>query len=156
MSAEVETILVVPVFSPLANLAFLLRREVFVLEQNVPAAEEFDARDLGATHLVTLREGDVVATLRILWHGDSAQISRFVVRKALRSLGLGKRLLHEAMLLIEQRGVRKVFLDAQLDKVPFYERFAFQADGDTFLDGGIVHTRMTHYGGTSPSNPMRS
>jgi predicted GNAT family N-acyltransferase len=77
-----ETILMVPVYSDLANLGFALRREVFILEQGVPAKEEFDTKDLGATHFVLIEDGDVVATLRIIWHEDSAQISRVVVRKS--------------------------------------------------------------------------
>ncbi|MBB3913006.1 putative GNAT family N-acyltransferase [Rhizobium fabae] len=51
----VETaILSVPVFSTLCNEAFRLRRAVFVHEQKVPEAEEFDSDDLTAHHIVAV------------------------------------------------------------------------------------------------------
>ena len=64
MQADV-TFLTVPVFSTLCNAAFALRREVFVIEQQIPESEEFDADDLTATHLVAIAAGNVVGTLRI-------------------------------------------------------------------------------------------
>src|SRR5690606_6903037 len=51
------TLLAVPVFSPLCNLGFALRREVFVVEQQVPEELEHDADDLTATHLVGVMDG---------------------------------------------------------------------------------------------------
>ena len=59
-------LLFVPVFSPLGNLAFALRREVFVIEQQIAEAEEFDAHDLTARHLVAVKDGQVVGTLRLI------------------------------------------------------------------------------------------
>ena len=51
----VETaILSVPVFSTLYNEAFRVRRAVFVHEQKVPEAEEFDSDDLTAHHIVAV------------------------------------------------------------------------------------------------------
>src|SRR5690606_22056256 len=40
------TLMVVPAFSPVCNLGFALRREVFILEQGVPEDIEHDADDL--------------------------------------------------------------------------------------------------------------
>ena len=60
-------VLAVPPFSHLGNLGLALRRQVFVLEQQVPAKDEFDVYDLTATHLVSVLDGDVVGALRILF-----------------------------------------------------------------------------------------
>jgi predicted GNAT family N-acyltransferase len=140
-----ETILMVPVYSDLANLGFALRREVFIVEHGVPAEEEFDTKDLGATHFVLIEDGDVVATLRITWHEDSAQISRFVVRKSFRSKGIGSRIFQAGINAINEAGEAKIFLEAQVDKIAFYEKFGFQAYGDEFLDGGIPHNKMRNF-----------
>ena len=40
-------------------------------------------------------------------------------------------------------GTHTVTLDAQLYVIPFYEALGFTAEGDTFLDAGIKHRRMT-------------
>jgi predicted GNAT family N-acyltransferase len=75
------TILAVPVFSPLCNLAFALRRAVFIEEQRV-ADDEFDAHDLTATHFVAILEGAVVGTLRLIEMPDHIKIGR-VARNSL-------------------------------------------------------------------------
>lgn len=60
-------ILSVPVFSTLCNETFRLRRAIFVDEQKVPEAEEFDADDLNAHHLVAVTAGEVSGTLRVIY-----------------------------------------------------------------------------------------
>lgn len=65
------TILSVPVFSMLCNEAFRLRRAVFVHEQKVPEAEEFDADDLSA-----LTAGEVSGTLRVIYAEEHVKIGR--------------------------------------------------------------------------------
>lgn len=140
-----ETILVVPVYSQLANLAFALRREVFMLEQGVSHADEYDDHDRHCTHLVTVRDGEVVATLRILWLPAYAKIGRFAVRRALRGQGIGSRLFEHALTLIRQHGGERIGLEAQLDRIAFYERYGFHAYGEDYLDAGIMHRRMKNY-----------
>lgn len=79
----------------LGNAGFNLRREVFIREQNVPHNEEFDADDLTATHLV--------------------------VRQNYRGEGIARSLMTAAMDLA--RGDSRFQLDAQVDKIGFYEKF---------------------------------
>jgi len=145
ISCSAETILVVPVYSQLANLAFQLRREVFMLEQGVSHADEYDDRDKDATHVVTVREGEVVGVLRVVWMQDYAKIGRFAVRKSLRNTGVGTRLFERTLTLIREQGCQQIALEAQIDRIAFYERFGFHAYGDEYLDAGIVHKRMKNY-----------
>lgn len=140
-----ETILVVPVYSQLANLAFGLRREVFMLEQGVSHADEYDDQDRHCTHLVTVVEGEVVATLRIQRLPDYAKIGRFAVRKTLRRQGIGSRLFAAALALIRDSGCERVGLEAQIERIAFYERFGFHAYGEDYLDAGILHRRMKNF-----------
>ena len=140
-----ETILVVPVYSQLANLAFALRREVFMLEQGVSHADEYDDQDRHCTHLVSLVQGEVVGTLRIQWLPEYAKIGRFAVRKALRQLGVGSRLFAAALERIRGSGCEHIGLEAQIDRIAFYERFGFHAYGEDYLDAGILHRRMKNF-----------
>jgi predicted GNAT family N-acyltransferase len=140
-----EIILVVPVYSQLANLAFALRREVFMREQGVSHADEYDDKDKDATHVVTVQEGEVVATLRILWLPEHAKIGRFAVRQSLRNQGVGSRLFAATLELIRQNGGEHIGLEAQVDRIAFYERFGFHAYGEEYLDAGILHRRMKNY-----------
>jgi len=140
-----ETILQVPVYSQLGNLAFALRREVFMLEQGVSHADEYDDRDKDCSHFVTVQNGDVVATLRILWLPEHAKIGRFAVRSALRKKGVGSRLFQASLNAIRDCGCERIALEAQIDRIAFYERFGFHAYGGEYLDAGIVHRRMKNY-----------
>ena len=140
-----ETVLVVPIYSQLANLAFALRREVFMLEQGVSHADEYDDKDKDCTHVVTVRDGELVATLRILWQPEYAKIGRFAVRKSLRNQGVGSRLFTATLELIGKNSCERIGLEAQVDRVAFYERFGFSAYGDEYLDAGIMHKRMKNF-----------
>jgi len=122
-----------------------LRREVFMAEQGVSLADEFDGKDPDATHIVTVQNDQVVGVLRILWLPEHAKIGRFAVRKALRNDGIGSRLFQTALSFIERRGVEQVMLEAQLASIGFYENFGFEAYGDEYLDAGIVHRAMKNY-----------
>jgi predicted GNAT family N-acyltransferase len=139
------TLLEVPVFSTLCNAAFALRREVFVLEQKVPADEEFDAADLAARHLVAIAEGNVVGTLRIIAEPEHIKIGRVVVRHDWRGHGIARLMMERAMALGRIDGQKRFYLTAQADKLGFYERLGFVAFGEEFDDGGMPHRAMKTY-----------
>lgn len=140
------TLLTVPPFSALCNLAFALRREVFVIEQNIPEEEELDAYDLTATHLVAIAGGNVVGTLRLIAGTEHTKIGRVVVAKAWRGRGVAARMMRHAMAVARAAGATRFYLAAQADKTAFYERFGFAAYGEPFDDGsGILHLSMKTY-----------
>ncbi len=140
------TLLTVPVFSTLCNAAFALRREVFVIEQAIPEAEEFDADDLTATHLVAIVAGNVVGTLRIITRPEHAKLGRVVVSRLWRGKGISTRLLEHAMALARANGETRFYLTAQHDKLAVYEKLGFVAFGTPFDDGsGILHLEMKTY-----------
>lgn len=146
MQHQEITLLTVPVFSTLANAAFALRREVFVIEQQIPEAEEFDADDLTATHLVAIAAGNVVGTLRIIWNTEHVKLGRVVVARSWRGKGISKQLLQHAMQLARERGESRFYLTAQHDKLGVYQGLGFAAFGEPFDDGsGILHLAMKTY-----------
>lgn len=121
-----------------------VRRAVFVEEQGVPEALEWDGEDETALHgLATTTEGEPIGTARLIAQGPLAQIGRMAVLKPWRGRGVGTALLERMLKEAQARGHRGVFLNAQTTALPFYERFGFQREGDEFLDAGIPHYRMT-------------
>lgn len=122
-----------------------LRRAVFMDEQGVSEADEFDGKDPAATHVITVQDSAVVGVLRILWLPEHAKIGRFAVRHDVRNEGIGSRLFHSALSFIERKGVERVMLEAQIDRVGFYENFGFEAYGEEYLDAGILHRAMKNY-----------
>jgi predicted GNAT family N-acyltransferase len=146
MQSDDITLLTVPVFSTLCNAAFALRREVFVIEQQIPEAEEFDADDLTATHLVAIIGGNVVGTLRIIWTPEHVKLGRVVVAQSWRGHGISKKLLRHAMELARAKGETRFYLTAQHDKLGVYQGLGFVEFGAPFDDGsGILHLAMKTY-----------
>jgi predicted GNAT family N-acyltransferase len=138
----VERITQVENGSPLLAAAFDLRREVFVLEQGVPAELEIDEYDQDATHLVAMVDGTVVGTLRILQHQGLAKIGRVAVRAAARGTGIGARLMERAAAIARERGHREIVLHAQVPVAGFYRRLGYVEEGEPFEEAGIPHVAM--------------
>lgn len=123
--------------------AFSIRERVFVAEQQVPLAAEFDDHDNSATHLLALADGAPVGTLR--WRqvaAGTAKIERVAVRKAYRGRRIGEALLHACLTQIRATGLREIILHAQVQAQPFYARLGFRPEGGTFLEDGIEHIAM--------------
>ncbi len=110
------------------------------MEQGVPEALEWDGLDDQALHLLAEDdEGNAIATARMLADGH---IGRVAVILSWRSHGVGKAMLRYLLEIAHQRGYRRVFLDAQVDAIDFYQQLGFTAKGETFMDAGIPHRHM--------------
>ena len=136
------TVLAVPVFSTLCNEGFRLRREVFIVEQNVPADMEFDADDLTAFHFVAVVSGEVCGTLRVIYAEDCVKIGRVAVTSPWRGKGVASAMIRHAMDVHRTARENRFCLSAQSDKTAMYERFGFKTFGDEFFEVGIPHYEM--------------
>ena len=132
-------------WAELGTQARALRTEVFVDEQKIPAALEWDAADEGAVHAVAFnRLGIAVATGRLLNHAPRvARIGRMASVQALRGGGVGRSVLDALINATAQRGDHTVLLHAQVAAVSFYRRAGFVEHGPEFDDAGIAHVEMT-------------
>lgn len=139
------TVLPVPVFSTLCNEGFRLRREVFIVEQNVPGDMEFDADDLTAFHFVAILSGEVCGTLRVIYAEDFVRIGRVVVSLAWRSKGVASAMIRHAMETHRDARDNRFCLSAQSDKTAMYERFGFKTIGEEFFEVGIPHYEMRNF-----------
>ncbi|MCW2604927.1 MAG: hypothetical protein JWN61_3062 [Pseudonocardiales bacterium] len=122
-----------------------LRSEVFVVEQEC-AYVDIDGRDLEerAVQLWIARDGQILATLRLLWDGPrAARIGRVATATSARSAGLAARLMERALKLAEADRAETVVLDAQARLEPWYARFGFVRSGPNFLEDNIDHVPMT-------------
>jgi len=124
--------------------AQVLRREVFVQEQRIPAELEHDLADETALHAVARnRLGRPVATGRLLAAAPGiAKLGRMAVCQALRGSGVGRSVLQALVQAAQQRGDRELTLYAQASAVGFYLREGFGATGPKFDEAGIPHQTM--------------
>ena len=122
--------------------AKIIRFEVFVEEQKVPAELEMDHMDAVCVHAVAYdAAGTPVGTGRLLPDGH---IGRMAVRKGARGSGVGGALLQALMAQAKARGDKQVMLSSQTHAAPFYERHGFKIEGDEFFEAGIAHINMTY------------
>lgn len=131
-------------WSLLGSAAAALRREVFIAEQGVPEADEWDEADGASLHAIARnRLGDVVATARLLPAVDGqSRIGRMAVIQALRGAGFGHQLLSTLLQAARDRGDRCVLIHAQTAVQSFYLRAGFVAEGSPFVEAGIEHVVM--------------
>lgn len=120
-----------------------LRREVFVVEQNVPEELEWDEFDPGAIHFACEdKKGQIIATARLIASGAGATIGRLCVAQTHRHQKIATRLMDEILTCCREMEVQSIELHAQLYLQAFYERCGFTAQGEVYLEAGIPHITM--------------
>lgn len=116
-----------------------IRRRVFIDEQGVPRAIEWDGRDAQALHVIAEHREQAIGCGRLL---EDGRIGRLAVLKDWRAQGVGGQLLTRLIGLAQERGDLAVYLHAQADTVDFYMRAGFSARGEPFDEAGIAHLAM--------------
>lgn len=124
--------------------AFAIRRRVFVEEQGIAAALEFDDLDVAARHLLATVDGEPAGTLRIrlLAGGRIAKIERVAVLPEQRRRRVGWALMGAALDLARGRGAGEAKVHAQTVVQGFYASLGFVAVGAEFEEDGIAHVAM--------------
>jgi predicted GNAT family N-acyltransferase len=124
--------------------ALAIRRAVFVHEQGVTETLEIDGRDGDARHLLALRAGEPLGTLRLRWldGGRVAKIERVAVLPRGRGAGVGHALMDRALALADAAGAEEARLHAQTVARAFYVKLGFVAVGRASDEDGIPHVAM--------------
>lgn len=118
-----------------------VRRAVFIVEQRVPESEEWDDDDPVSVHVLATLNREPVGTGRL---NPAGKIGRIAVLAGMRDRGIGSAILRLLLREAHHRGLREPYLHAQLQAVPFYEKFGFRREGEVFDEAGIPHVRMKH------------
>lgn len=125
-----------------------LRSEVFVLEQQC-LYQDMDGLDRECHHLLIYQnsggeDSALIAYARLIAAGKSfpeCSIGRIVTRH--HGMGHGKLLMEEALQWMHKLfGPTDIRIGAQTYAIPFYEKFGFVAEGDTYDEDGIEHIEM--------------
>jgi predicted GNAT family N-acyltransferase len=122
-----------------------LRRRVFVEEQGVAPAEEWDAHDEaggGALHFVARAGERTLGCARLRPVDGAAKIERVAVLRESRTLGVGRALMEAAETAAWRRGAPLLRIHAQSAVIPFYERLGWRASGPEFREADIPHRKM--------------
>jgi len=122
-----------------------IRTAVFIEEQQIPAALEWDDADRVCIHAVAFnRLGRPLATGRLLQHAPGVgRIGRMASVQVMRGSGVGRQVLDALMKSARARGDSEVTLSAQTSASAFYARAGFVPRGAVFEEAGIAHIEMT-------------
>ena len=126
-----------------------LRVDVFVVEQACPYPE-LDGRDLepDTVHVWYERDGEVLATIRVLDDGAEKVIGRVATAVEARGQGLAAALVRRG---IELCAGAPIHLGAQAYLEDWYEQFGFRRSGPGYIEDGIPHVPMRRPGDDEPA-----
>lgn len=117
-----------------------VREDVFVREQGVPLALEWDELDPACHHVIARDEaGQPIGTGRLT---PRHTIGRMAVLADWRGRGVGDALLRALVEQARAVGWRELSLHAQVSAVGFYARHGFLPVGERFMEAGIEHQSM--------------
>lgn len=116
-----------------------IRRKVFIEEQKVPEALEWDEFDNTSLHFLAMLDDSAVATARLMPNG---QIGRMAVLAEYRNKGLGKQLLQFVLQQAKKNKLKKIHLHAQTSALAFYEKQGFTTSSEVFYEANIPHREM--------------
>lgn len=118
-----------------------VRRQVFIEEQNVPEALEWDGLDDDAYHAAAMvNDNQIVGCGRLL---PSGQIGRMAVLPEYRQQGIGTSLLLALEDVARKHHYPSIFLHAQLQALPFYQQYDYHSQGEVFFEADIPHQKMS-------------
>lgn len=125
-----------------AEKAFAIRRKVFVDEQGVDPAIEYEKEE-DAHHYLLFIGAKPVAAARWRETEKGIKLERFAVLSGFRNRGLGEIILKEV--LKDVAGLKMtIYLHSQLRAVPFYERNGFVKKGPVFYEANMGHYYMEY------------
>ena len=114
--------------------AYSVRIEGMNRQHHISLREEFDEHDCDGTRYIVLLDDEYpVATCRFYENGDGeVTLGRVVVLPSYRGRKLGKKVVEEAEVWIQELGIHKINIDSRIEAVSFYEKLGY-----TTVDGHL-------------------
>ena len=126
------------------EMCLAIRRQVFILEQNISKQIETDDHLVNATHIISFSKEKAVETAGYRKTASGIKLERFVVLKQFRNLGIGKALV--LFILEKLKNEKFIYLNAQESVIGFYDNLGFDPIGEFFYEAEIPHQKMVYSG----------
>ncbi|MBK8814363.1 MAG: GNAT family N-acetyltransferase [Methylococcaceae bacterium] len=118
----------------------LIRKAVFIVEQNIPEDIEFDVIDSNCYHVIARdNHHKPIGTARL---SPDRKIGRMAVLENWRGKGVGKALITAILDKARKLGFIEVTLHAQTAVLNFYQKLGFTEEGKLFFEADIAHQLM--------------
>ncbi len=123
----------------------LIRKEVFIEEQQVPYEIEQDGLDAISSHLLLTKENIPIGTLRMRKTEEGIKLERIALIKKYRGSGFGKHLVTHAIKIAEKEyPYSPIYIHSQESASTFYSSLGFVATGEKTIEANIVHLTMVY------------
>lgn len=125
------------------EIAFSIRKKVFVEEQGIPLHLEIDEYDQSATHFIVLENNEPIGAARLrLTDAVTGKVERVCVLPEYRGKHFGVSVMEAIEEHAKTLQVERLKLNAQTYAIPFYEKLQFGITSPEFTDAGIPHRAM--------------
>jgi predicted GNAT family N-acyltransferase len=125
-----------------AQWCLFIRRQVFIIGQNIPESIEMDDHKIDATYYLVTLAGKPVGTARYRKSSDGIKLERFAVLESARKLGVGSALVD--FVLKDLKDEKTIYLNAQESVITFYKKLGFDSVGNIFYEAEIPHQKMVY------------
>ncbi|MEW4370661.1 GNAT family N-acetyltransferase [Paenibacillus kandeliae] len=132
------------------EVAKRIRQTVFVEEQGVPLADEFDQHDVldaECVHVLIFYQQQPAGTGRWRTVDGTAKLERICLLPQYRQYGLGRVLIQGLEQQAIEQGLHHFQLHGQSQAAPFYEKLGYRIFSAEFLEDGIPHVWMIREAG---------
>jgi predicted GNAT family N-acyltransferase len=122
-----------------------IRREVFVIGQNVPEEDEVDEFEGQSHHFLAWIDDTPAGAARWRKNDDYVKLERFAVLEKYRGKGIGSALVEKVLDSIASKYPKgtRLLLHSQIPAIPLYAKYNFKEEGELFDECGIMHRTMT-------------
>ncbi|MGA1866024.1 MAG: GNAT family N-acetyltransferase [Thermoplasmatota archaeon] len=126
------------------GLEMEIRRKVFIEEQNVDPAVEYDDHESDSVQYILTRNGSPIGCARYRWVGNSIKLERFALLKEERGKGLGRFIMDRMLEEVLPLEPETVYLHSQTAVAGFYNKCGFNPCSAVFREADIDHVRMVY------------
>ncbi|MGN7393174.1 GNAT family N-acetyltransferase [Peribacillus frigoritolerans] len=127
------------------KIAFHIRKEVFVEEQDFLLEfefDEFDTLNALSEHILVYYNENPVGTGRLRVVDGLGKLERICILEPYRKFGLGKIILKTLEEIAKEQGITQVKLHGQTQAEGFYKKLGYRTSSDVFMEDGGPHLLM--------------
>ncbi len=99
-------------------------------------------KDENGRHYGLHVDGEIASIISLFVENNEAQFRKFATLTEFQGMGYGTILLEEIMDLVEKEGIGKLWCNARVEKLKFYERFNMKLTDKRFEKDGIEYVIM--------------
>lgn len=122
---------------------FLIRKIVFIDEQNVSYEDEYDLKEIeGIMFLYKNDNNETTSCARAFINGNDAIIGRVATLKEYRKRNYSFKMMQEIEEYLKTFNVNNITVGAQIRVKEFYKKLGYKEYGEMFYDANIEHIHM--------------